>query len=137
MRTLFHGFFALLGGLLAILGLCVGVAEGLEGDYRMLGAGLLFAFIYGSFALKELRRIREHKEERRKALADIVSTLESMPYDQAVSSAREKYVFFPHELALRKIRPTAEEWMAFEWKTAQFLVERVGATAQTKVTFIP
>jgi hypothetical protein len=137
MITLFHGFFAVLAGLLAVLFLAVGVADSLEGEYRTLAGGLLYTFIYGSVSLSAIRRIREAKKKFKEDLAAISSTLEAMPYDQAVSIAREKYVFFPHELALRKVRPTADEWMAFEWNTVQFMVERVGATAQTKVTFIP
>jgi|GEM_PF-4019714 len=137
MANFFRGILAVLAGLLAILFLWVGVADGFKGDYRMLAGGLIYTAWFGFTSWSAIGRIRDAKKKFREDLAAISSTLEALPYDQAISSAREKYVFFPHELALRKIRPAADEWMAFEWKTAQFLVERVGATAQTKVTFIP
>jgi len=137
MANFFRGVLAVLAGSLAILCLWVGVAEGLKGDYRILAGGLIYTAWLGLTSWSAIRRIRDAKQKLSEDLVAISSALEAMPYDQAVSTAREKYVFFPQELALRKVRPTAEEWVAFEWKTVQFLVERVGATAQTKVTFIP
>jgi hypothetical protein len=137
MANFFRGVLAVLAGLLAILFLWIGVAEGLKGDYRILAGGLIYTAWFGFTSWSALRRIGDAKKKLREDLAAISSALEAMPYDQAVSIAREKNVPIPNELALRKVRPTAEEWVAFEWKTVQFLVERVGATAHTKVTFIP
>ncbi len=136
MSGFFRTVLAVLAGLLAILFLGVGIADGLKGDYRMIAGGLIYTAWFAFTSWSAIGRIREAKNKLREDLADIVSTLQAMPYDQAISSARKKYILFPHELARRKVQPTAQEGMAFEWKSAQFLVERVGTTAQTKVTLI-
>lgn len=135
--------FAILSGLvfgLPIAGSCWYIAIWGEsmGHHRgqEMGRFAIASLMLPAVVFLYVGRIRSAKQRLKEDFDVDVSVLEAMPYDEAVKTAREKYVYFPRELALRKIRPVNEEWVTFESKTALILVERVGVSTQTKVTII-
>lgn len=70
----------------------------------------------------------------RLALEQYASELMELPYEKALEDARMHSAHVPHELALRKIRPTVDEWQAFEKDGIPFLIEKRELGGRAKVT---
>lgn len=70
----------------------------------------------------------------RLALEKYASKLMKLPYEEALEDAWIHSTHIPYELALRKIKPTADEWHAFEKDGIPFLLEKCEPGGGTRVT---
>lgn len=69
------------------------------------------------------------------ALEEYVSELKELGYSQALENARTHCTSIPHEIVLRRIVPSAEEWHGFEKDGIRFLMERCEPGGRVRVTF--